>query len=152
MEKFKKILFPVDFSECSKHVAPYAIDFAKKFDAKLYLLFVARDLSYLTVVNMPYSTLTEFSGEIAVVSEKAMEEFCNNFCHDYANYEAKVIIGSAPEDILTFAEENGIDLILMGTHGRKGLDRILLGSVADYVIKNASVPVITISPFASQRS
>jgi hypothetical protein len=97
---------------------------------------------------MPYSTLTEFSGEIAVVGEKKMEEFCNKFCTDYSHYEAKVIIGSAPEDILTFAEKSGIDLIIIGTHGRKGLDRILLGSVADYVIKNASAPVITINPLA----
>ncbi|MFH1673981.1 MAG: universal stress protein [Pseudomonadota bacterium] len=148
MEGFKKILFPVDFSDCSKKVVPYAIDFARKFDAKLYFLFVVRDLSYLTVVNMPYSTLTEFSSEVAAGGEKMMDEFCDNFCADYQNYEAKVIIGDAPEEILTFTEKNGIDLIIIGTHGRKGLERILLGSVADYVIKNASVPVVTISPFS----
>lgn len=144
MEGFKKILFPVDFSDCSKKVVPYAIDFARKFDAKLSFLFVVRDLSYLTVVNMPYSTLTEFSGAVAVGGEKMMDEFCNNFCADFHNYEATVIIGDAPEDILTFAEKNGMDLIIIGTHGRKGLDRVLLGSVADHVIKNASVPVVTI--------
>ena len=145
MEKFKNILLPVDFSDCSKRIVPYAIDFAKKFDAKLHFLFVVRDLSYLTVVNMPYSTLTEFSGEVVVGGEKMMDEFCDNLCADYHDYETKVIIGDAPEAILTFAEKNAMDLIIIGTHGRKGLDRILLGSVADYVIKNASVPVVTIS-------
>ena len=48
---------------------------------------------------------------------------------------------------MKFANEEGIDLIIMGTHGRKGLDRTLMGSVADHVIKNAAVPVMTINPF-----
>ncbi len=149
MKKFAKILFAIDFSRCCREIVPYAIDFAKRFDARIYLLYVARDMSYLTVVNMPYSVLTDFTEQVVVVAEKNMDKFRDDFFADHPNCEAKVVIGDAAEEILKFSEENGIDLIVMGTHGRKGLDRIILGSVADHIVKNSPAPVITINPFRS---
>ena len=75
-----------------------------------------------------------------------MEAFCDKQLSDFPNYESKVVTGDPAEEIVKFADEQGIDLIVMGTHGRKGLDRTLMGSVADHVIKNASAPVFTINP------
>ena len=60
--------------------------------------------------------------------------------------EGQVLIGYAAEEILTRANDEGADLIVMGTHGRKGIDRILFGSVAEKVVKNASMPVLTVRP------
>jgi len=146
MKEFKNILFPIDFSECSEGVFPYAIDMARRFDAKLHLLFVARDISYLGAIDVPSEMLISTVAEVAQAGENQMQAFCKKHLSDFANYEAKVVIGNAGEEIVQFAHEQGIDLIIMGTHGRKGLDRILMGSVADHVLKHAALPVLTVNP------
>ena len=146
MQTFKNILFPIDFSECSKKVFPYALEMAQKFDAKLFLLFVARDISYLTTIDVPRDLLMNTVAEIVRSGENQMEAFCDKNLKDFSNYEAKVVTGNPADEIVKFADKQGIDLIVMGTHGRKGLDKTLMGSVADYVIKSAPVPVFTINP------
>lgn len=143
----KKILFPIDFSECSASVFPQALDIGRQFDAKVYLLFVARDISYLTTIDVSRDTLMNTVAQVALAGESQMQAFCEKHLGDFPNYEAKVVIGSPADEILKFADVQGIDLIIMGTHGRKGLERTLMGSVADHVIKNAAVPVLTINPF-----
>lgn len=146
MKGFENILFPIDFSECSERVFPDALEAAKRFDAKLHLLFVARDISYLATINVARNLLMNTVAEIARAGENKMEAFCDKSLGDFSNYEAKVVIGNPAEEILKFAHEQGIDLIIMGTHGRKGLDRILMGSVADHVLKHSAVPVLTVNP------
>jgi nucleotide-binding universal stress UspA family protein len=147
MKGFKNILFPIDFSECSEKVFPFALDTAQTFDAKLYLLFVARDISYLTTIDVPRDLLMNTVAEIAKAGEDHMVIFGDKNLGNSINYETKVVIGNPAEEILKFADEQSIDLIIMGTHGRKGLKRTIMGSVADHVIKNAAVPVLTINPF-----
>jgi len=150
MKRFKKILFPIDFSECSKNVLPFALEMAQKFDAKLHLLFVARDISYLTTVDVAWELLSNTVAEVARAGENRMQAFCDKQLSDFPNYESKVVTGDPADEIIKFANEQGIDLIVMGTHGRKGLDRTLMGSVADHVIKNAAAPVLTINPFRAR--
>ena len=147
MKGFKKILFPIDFSECSEKVFPFSLDIANKFDAKLHLLFVARDISYLTITGAARDVLASTIAEVARAGKKTMREFCDKELTDFSNYETEVVMGNPADSILKFANERDIDLIVMGTHGRKGLDRTLMGSVADHVIKNADVPVLTINRF-----
>ena len=150
MKGFQKILFPIDFSECSKKVFPFALEMAQKFDAKLHLLFVARDISYLTTVDVAWELLSNTVAEVARAGENRMQAFCDKQLSDFPNYESKVVTGDPADEVVKFANEQGIDLIVMGTHGRKGLDRTLMGSVADHVIKNAAAPVLTINPFRSR--
>jgi len=146
MPAFKNVLFPIDFSECSEQVFPDALQMTKTFDAKLHLLFVARDISYLTTIDVSRDLLMNTVAEVARAGEKQMEAFCDKNLRDFSNYETKVVIGSPAEEILKYADDQGIDLIIMGTHGRKGLERTLMGSVADHVIKRANVPVLTENP------
>ena len=150
MKAFSSVLFPVDFSECSEQVFPYALDMAKKFDATLHLLFVARDISYLTTVDVSRDILMNTVAEVARAGEARMQAFCEKSLGGLSDYEAKVVMGNPSEEIVKYADEKGIDLIVMATHGRKGLDRTLMGSVADYVIKNATTPVMTINPFKAK--
>jgi nucleotide-binding universal stress UspA family protein len=147
MKAFKNILFPIDFSECSEKVFPFALDMTKKFNAKLHLLFVARDISYMTILAIPRDRLMNTATEIARAGENRMKAFCDKHLRDFPNHETKVVIGDPADEIVKFANEQGIDLIVMATHGRKGLDRTLMGSVADHTVKNASLPVLTINPF-----
>ena len=150
MQAFKNVLFPIDFSECSEKVFPNALEMVRRFEGKLYLLFVAHDISYLTTIDMPRDTVMNTKAlvaEIARAGESQMEAFCDKHLSGFPNYETRVVIGSPGDEILKFVEEQGIDLVVMGTHGRKGLDRTLMGSVADDIIKNAAVPVMTMNPF-----
>jgi nucleotide-binding universal stress UspA family protein len=58
-----------------------------------------------------------------------------------------VVLGDAAEEILNYAKTEGIDLIIMGTHGRKGIERIIFGSVAERVVKKSPIPVLTVNPY-----
>ena len=147
MKGFKNILFPIDFSECSEQVFSNALQMAETFGAKLYLLFVARDISYLTTIDVSPDFLMNTVAEVARAAEKKIEAFCGTHLGGFSNYETKVALGNPAEEIVKYADDQGIDLIIMGTHGRKGLERTFMGSVADHVIKHAGVPVMTVNPF-----
>ena len=84
-------------------------------------------------------------GEIVSGAEKSMSEFV---AQHFAGVDARgvVVVGYAAEEILAVAEKEQVDLIVMGTRGRKGIDLILFGSVAEKVVKNAACPVVTIRP------
>jgi nucleotide-binding universal stress UspA family protein len=140
----------MDFSECSEKVFPHALSMAKRFDAKLHIVFVARDISYLTMIDASQGMLMDTVMKVARAGENKIDAFCQRQMSDFPNYRTKVMIGNPPERIIQYAADNKIDLIVMGTHGRKGIDRTLMGSVADYVIKNTRVPVLTINPFRAR--
>jgi len=147
MYDFKKILFPVDFSKCNEKVFPYARNMAKKYKAKLFLIFVARDLSHFKRMHVNPLTLHDVAAGIAEGGEKAMKAFCKRRLSRFKNYETIVVVGDAATEICKFSEEKDVDLIILCTHGRRGLNRTLLGSVADRIIKRAKRPVLSINPF-----
>jgi nucleotide-binding universal stress UspA family protein len=147
MITIKRILYPIDFSECSYEVVPYVLSMAEKFEAKVYLLYVARDLRHFAGFHVPHTSISLFTKELVEASERMMDQLCRDHFKEYTNFERKVMIGDAGEEIVGTAEREGIDLIVMGTHGRKGLDRTLFGSVAGYVVKHSSVPVLTVNPY-----
>jgi nucleotide-binding universal stress UspA family protein len=147
MVTIKRILFPIDFSECSYDVAPYVLSMTEKFEATVYLLYVARDLRHFAGFHVPHTSISLFTKELVEGSERMMDQVCNDHFDRCLNLLRKVVIGDPGEEIVRTAEEEGIDLIVMGTHGRKGLDRTLFGSVAGYVVKHSSVPVLTVNPY-----
>ena len=145
MKDIKKILCAVDLSEHSKDVAEYAVLLAKGLNASVVVVYTAPSLSQYVGFHVPPNTIENFVGEIVSGAEKSMESFvAENFAGVTAT--GKVLIGYAAEEILTRANDEGADLIVMGTHGRKGIDRILFGSVAEKVVKNADMPVLTVRP------
>jgi nucleotide-binding universal stress UspA family protein len=147
MVTIKRILFPIDFSECSYDVVPYVLSMTLKFEATVYLLYVARDLRHFAGFHVPHTSISLFTKELLEGSERMMDQVCNDHFDRCPNFQRKVVIGDPGEEIVRTAEEEGIDLIVMGTHGRKGLDRTLFGSVAGYVVKHSSVPVLTVNPY-----
>ena len=145
MAEIKKILCAVDFSEISSKVADYAQTLAKSLGASVKVLYVAPSLSQYVGFHVPPTSIETFVGEIVTGAEKTMDVFVQeNFTEIDA--EPKVVTGYASDEILNFVEQEGVDLVVMGTHGRKGIDRILFGSVAEKVVKGANVPVLTIRP------
>ncbi|MGD9042025.1 MAG: universal stress protein [Desulfobacteraceae bacterium] len=152
MEPIKKILFPVDFSDVSPKIAPWVLMMAEKFEAEIHLLFVARGFGYLSDVYVMPVTIENIQGEIIKGGETAMDEFVAAHFEKYPALKAKVDLGDPGDRILKYISSEGIDLVIMGTHGRKGLERVFFGSVADRVIKMSQVPVLSINPHKVQTS
>ncbi|WP_432738249.1 universal stress protein [Maridesulfovibrio sp. FT414] len=145
MATIKKILCAVDFSDHSPVVADYASTLAKTMGAEIMCLYVAPSLDQYVGFHVPPSSIENFVGEIVTGADSTMETFIEeNF--KGMNVNGKVVTGYAAEEILSIAESEGIDLVIMGTHGRAGIDRILFGSVAEKVVKSAKCPVLTIRP------
>ena len=143
--KLSKILCAVDLSDHSKQVAQYAAMLAKSSGARVIVIYTAPSLNQYVGFDVPTHTIQNFVGEIVSGAEKSMETFvAENFAD--IPVTSKVLIGYAAEEIINRADEEKVDMIVMGTHGRKGIDRILFGSVAEKVVKNATQPVLTIRP------
>ncbi len=142
--EIKKILFTTDFSEGASHSLSYAAEVAKTYGARLYLLHVIQDVAMSPGLHIPHGSIDIVYKEMEANAKKALEKLYVSVCGDYKNSESCVVRGVPYEEILKYASENGIDLIVIGTHGRKGLDRVLFGSTAERVVRNSSCPVLTI--------
>jgi len=145
MADIKKILCAVDFSDYSPMVADYANMMAKCSGAEIVVLYVAPSLSQYVGFHVPPSSIESFVGEIVSGAEDTMNAFVKENFNDL-NVKEKVVTGYPAEEILSIAEAEGCDMIIMGTHGRKGIDRMLFGSVAEKVVKSSVAPVLTVRP------
>lgn len=145
MAEFKKILCAVDFSDHSPKLADYAKTLARCTGAKLLCVYVAPSLSQYVGFHVPPSSIESFVGEIVAGADTSMKAYLDEHFAG-ANVEGKVLVGYPAEEILNLAEDENADLIIMGTHGRTGIDRILFGSVAEKVVKSSVCPVLTIRP------
>lgn len=147
MKEFKHILFPIDFSESSQKILPYVVTLSQAFGSTVHLLYVVRDLKYLTSFHVPHPSLDQMEKEIAESSRQMMDKVCEEELQGCPRFVKKIVIGDAAHEIIQYALEEKIDLIIMGTHGRKGLEKALFGSVAEKVVKNSPVPVLTVNPY-----
>lgn len=147
MIEIKKILLPVDFSEASTVLLPYAMEFAEKYGALLFILFVAEDpFTYSGVPDTEDLFPIEYSEEIVSRARKRMATFVeDNFDESSRDVEGVVLVGHPAEAIINYANQEKMDLLIIGTHGFKGFDKLVFGSVADKVIKMAPCPVLTIN-------
>ena len=145
MKSVKKILCALDLSQHSTLVAEYAVTLAKAFDAEITAVYAAPSLTQYVGFHVPPSSIENFVGEIVAGAEQTMQEFVTEHFKD-VKATGRVVNGYAAEEILNLAASGGADLIIMGTHGRKGIDRILFGSVAEKVVKSSPVPVMTVRP------
>jgi nucleotide-binding universal stress UspA family protein len=145
MAEIKKILFPVDFTASSDKVLPYVKLMADKLGAKVSLVHVVRGAEEFAGFEMGAAWYSSFEKELIDGAEKAMSRFVEE--NGLNDAETAVLVGDAGEELVKYAEENGIDMIIMGTHGRKGLEKIMFGSVAAEVVKKAKCPVLTVNPF-----
>jgi len=142
--EIRKILLPTDFTEGALAALPYAVDMAKSYGAKLYLLHVIYDMSAATGLHVPHVSLDAMYQEMQKGAEKEIGKFGAEMIKELKEVETGVIMGVPYEEILKFARENSIDMIIMGTHGRSGLDRVIFGSTAEKVVRNAQCPVLTV--------
>jgi nucleotide-binding universal stress UspA family protein len=142
--EIKSILFPTDFSEGSSQALQYAVDLTTKYGARLYVVHVVYDLAKATGWYVPHRSVDEMYKDIQEGAKKELERFGVDDLAQVKNIERIVLTGVPHEEIMNFSKEKKIDLIIMGTHGRKGIDRILFGSTAAQVVRFAPCPVLTV--------
>ncbi len=139
----KTILVPTDFGEASQSAIDYAVGLAKTLGATVVLLHAYE----IPVVGFPDGAMVV----TADLGERMLEGAQSGLDKELARISARGVTvrsmvkqGDAWRSILDAAEEVGADLIVMGTHGRKGLPRVLIGSVAEKVVRTATIPVLTV--------
>lgn len=136
---YDKILVPTDGSEGASVSVDHAIEIAEKFDAEVHILYVV-DVRASTAGDVWANMVGRFH-EIGEDSTSAIAERLRN--HGIESVK-KVLEGVPHQEINSYADGNGIDLIVMGTQGRTGLDRVLLGSTTEKVVRTSDVPVMTV--------
>jgi nucleotide-binding universal stress UspA family protein len=144
MKDFNAILFATDFSESSDYAFRYALSLAKKFNSRLLIIHIINEPVDLRGFYVPHISFEKLEEEIEEGARKMMEKFCRTHLRDYDNYESFIIPGIPFDEIIKKASEESADLIVLGTHGRTGLDHVLFGSTAEKVVRKSPIPVMTI--------
>jgi nucleotide-binding universal stress UspA family protein len=142
---YERILLTTDGSEGAKAAAEHAVDIAEKYDAELHILYVI-DIGVDTSLSSVSDLMSqlESSGKLEKIGEKATEEIEEMVENRSVDSKVAIERGIPHKEIKVYADEEEIDMIVMGTQGRTGLDRMLLGSVAEKVVRSADVPVMTV--------
>lgn len=143
--QIKTILVATDFSEYAEHAFTWALDMATDWSAKILLLHVAPTISHLAFPESVYLTdLRKMEDDLLADAETRIHEFAAKKGTSAVSVETRVIVGEASREICQVAAHEHADLVVMGSHGRTGLSHVLLGSVAERVVRHASCPVLVI--------
>ena len=161
---FKHILVPLDGSRFSSRALPYAIEVAHRFGAEAILLQVVKPATPVaTTTGMAPGTASPATAEIAV--QAALEEEKRNAARAKRYLGSKVreirskdikvsyqaVVGDPAQSIMEFSKKEYVDLVVMTTHGKSGLKRAVMGSVADAVIRESGKPVLVVRPQTSSK-
>lgn len=141
--EIKRIIVAADFSKTSDHAIQYALGFAKQFGAKVDVVHVYQ----VPVYAMPEGGIVpspETVGNLMDQAQGALNELMEKYKTSGVSLEGHLREGLPFDAINQMAEEMKADLIVMGTHGRTGINRVLLGSVAERVVRTSTVPVLIV--------
>jgi nucleotide-binding universal stress UspA family protein len=144
----RSILVPHDFSDTAQRALDLALDLAAPLGARVVLMFAYDVLAY-GFSEAP--TLATDAAEVERKAQKALEDLASRARRPGVAVEWVLRRGAAWSEINAAAKDTGADLVVMGTHGRRGVARALLGSVAEKVVRSASCPVLTVHGAADER-
>jgi len=150
--QIRSILLPTDFSECGNYALPYAASLARKFGASILCVHVIEPM----VPTVGYSGMTEplpiadISDQLEDSAERELPKIAE--CEECAGLEVEELIvhGEAAAEIVRVAKERNVDLIVVSSHGRTGLGRIIFGSTAEAVVRHAPCPVLVVKASAEE--
>jgi len=146
--KIRSVLVPTDFSECGNYALSYAAFLARKFGASIVCVHVIEPI----VPTVGYSGMTEplpivdISEQIEDSAERELPKLAEREDFSGLDVEELIVHGEAAAEIVRVAKEREIDLIVLSSHGRTGLGRILFGSTAEAVVRHAFCPVLVVKP------
>jgi len=143
MKQFKNILFAPDFSDASAPAADYAITLAKLTGAHLHVLHVINELDEHQRVMIPREAFQILEKEIEVQAVRELDRFCKGPAAGIST-STHALVGPAFLKILETGTKVSADLIVMGTHGRTGMEQVIVGSTAERVVRRSKIPVLTV--------
>lgn len=146
MVPFRKLLCPTDFSDCSLHGLHLAYSLAHQHAAKLIIVHV---------VDVLYGKQTYGGVQVEVRPDDFPQQQLQRLQRFHPHYpdvevEHVLVEGQPAQEVLRLAKEQNCDLIVIGTHGRTGLERFILGSVAETILREAPCPVLTVNESAAR--
>ena len=150
--QIRNILLPTDFSECGNYALAYAASLARKFGASMICLHVIEPI----VPTVGYSGMTEplpiadITEQLEDSAERELPKLAECEECEGIDIEELIVHGEAASEIVRVARERDVDLIVIASHGRTGLGRILFGSTAEAVVRHASCPVLVVKPSQDQ--
>jgi len=144
MIEFKRILCPTDFSEASAEAFPYAIELGRPHGAEIFFIHVVHVLPPPPADYGFPSEIVEFAAALRKDAEKRIDRFLSERVPSGVRYHTLMSQGHAADEILDAAEKHRIDLITIATHGHTGLRHLVFGSVAEKVVRMATIPVLTV--------
>ena len=142
--QIRTILFPTDFSQGARAAMDHAISLAQDYKAKLVLLYVIQDISVAEWYIPSSISAADLVADMQKSAEQEMEKWAAEAGAKVASVERMVVRGVPFLEIIRTAKEKGADLLVIGTHGRTGIDHMLFGSTAEKVVRKAHCPVLTV--------
>jgi len=151
-EKFgiSSILVPIDFSVHSKNALKYAVPLAEKFRASLHLVYVVEPTIYPADLGFGQVVLPGVEEELREKGGEELQALMEKEIGGRVKSSCAVRTGNPHQEILREAEELGVAMIVVATHGHSGVEHMLFGSTADRIVRNAKCPVLTIRPEQSK--
>ena len=143
--QIKQLLVPTDFSENAQHALDYAIALAKRCSAKVHLLHTPVVPTYL-LMDLSYSPGPEAVTRILNDAQEALDQQAKGIAAAGVEHYTAIREGTVHEVIRDYAREHDVDLVVIGTHGRSGVSKLMYGSVTERVIKTVHTPIIVIPP------
>ena len=142
--QIKTILFPTDFSNGARAAMDHAISLAKDYNAKLILLYVIQDISIAEWYIPSSISAADLVADMQKSASKEMEKWGAEVSGKVSSVEKMVVRGVPFVEIIKTAKSKNADLIVIGTHGRTGIDHMLFGSTAEKVVRKSPCPVLTV--------
>jgi nucleotide-binding universal stress UspA family protein len=140
----KKVLVPIDFSDYSKSSLRYAVNFAKQFNAEIYLIYVVEPVIYPPDFSMGQIAIPSVNTEWDERAREGLKNLAKTEIPDGVKVKTILKNGKPFMEIIDTASEENIDLIIIATHGHSGVEHILFGSTAEKVVRKAPCPVLTL--------
>ena len=144
MKEISQILVPVDFEKHTSKLAAFALHMAEKLSADIIFLYVSEKFS--SYAGLAHPSLELAAEELFTYYQKKMVQLVDDSRGKYPRCRGQVVKGDIVDEIINFARKEQSDLIVIGTHGSRGVEKIMLGSVAERVVKNAPCPALTFNP------
>jgi len=144
MIQLKKVLVPTDFSDSAKHAFGYGVSFAREYEAELVLLHVVENLTVGYASDLFPVPMAEVFQEISGYAKAELAKLAAEAREKGARVSELVVQGKPSAEIVRYAAENEVDMIVLGTHGKGMLDQALFGSTTERVMRHAPCPVLTV--------
>lgn len=143
MQEINHIIAPVDLEEHTEKLIEYAAYIARKLSAKLTLVHVVAPFPAIGDMELGTATIEEYTKNRV----KHAADYLAKLAQPFPEAEMKILQGEIVDEIVDFAKEKETEIIVIGTHGTKGIEKLLLGSVAERVVKYAHCPTLVMNPF-----